>query len=560
MPADALTYAYLAQELNATLSGGVVSKISMPFKDEIIVTVRNDAKPYNLLVSASPAAARMYLTEHVPENPAVAPAFLMHLRRHIGGAKVIGVEAVPYERIVIVKLLSRSELGDTEEKKLIAEIMGKYSNIILVNANGTVSDSIKHITGDVSGKRIVLPGVRYESAPPQDKADIRFTDELKRHLEAFGGGKIANHLLKRLSGLSPATVNEAVLRSIGATTADRLDGRQIESLLDCIASMYDFSQAKPYLMRVDGKPFDFTVSPYLSYDGEAVPYPNLSAAMDDLYYTASVKTRFDERARTLLSVVKTALSHAQHKADNLLSARDAAADFEDDRIKGELLIANIYRVKPRQTEITLDNYYTGQPVTVALDPRLSAADNAQRYYKRYSKKKRTFTLSGEQYAQTVETVDYLSSLVESFALCSTMAELNEIRAEMEASGIVKPTKVKKKSPPAEKTTLSIEGYTVTVGKNNLQNDALVRASASDDLWLHTQKIHGSHVVVANGNRAPDSVVRRAAEICAYYSKARDSENVPVDYTLIKYVNKPKGAPPGKVVYTNQHTVYVTPKA
>lgn len=560
MPADALTYAYLATQLDATLKGGVVSKISMPYKDEIILSVRRDRETFHLLLSASPSAARMHLTEHLPENPQTAPAFLMHLRKHIGGAKVVGVEAVPYERIVAVRLLSRSELGDLEEKRLIAEIMGKYSNIILVTGRGTVSDSIKHITGDISGKRIVLPGVRYETAPPQDKTDIRDTAALISHLQAFTGGKIAPHIIKRLSGLAPATVNEAVLRAVGTESADRLDAKQIDAIVRALQALYDFAKAAPCLMLRDGVPFDFCLSPYLSYHGQAVPYASLSQAMDTLYYSAAQKTRFDERARTLYTAVKTALAHAQNKAAKLLSTKQSAADFDDDRICGELLTANLYRVKPGMTELTVDNYYTGDMSILALDARLSPADNAQRYYKRYAKKKRAHELSGAQYTETQNTVEYLSSLLASFALCSTVAELDQIRNEMETAGLVKAPRGKKVvSAPAAPLTFSVDGFTVSVGKNNLQNDALVRASRPDDLWLHTQKIHGSHVVIANGSRAPESVVLRAAEVCAYYSKARESENVPVDYTLVRYVSKPKGAPPGKVIYVNQKTVYVTPR-
>lgn len=561
MPNDALTYSLISRELNDRLTGGAVNKLSMPYKDEIILTVRKDGAISHLLISASPSGARMHLTAHVPENPMTAPAFLMHLRKHIGGARITGVEQTPYERIVSVRLLARNELGDLTEKRLVAEIMGKYSNIILVGADGTVSDSIKHITGDISGKRIVLPGVRYENAPPQAKTDIRDEQTLRSHLTAFNGGKTANYILKQLSGLAPVSINEAVVRAVGAEFADRLDNRRIEAILRELKALYDFDGAAPCVMTREGNAVDYCVQPYRSYHAETVPYPSLNEAADAYYFDIDRKSRFDEKARMLYAAVKTALAHAETKLANFKEKRAEAEDFEQDRIKGELVTANIYRLKNGAASFTADNYYTGGVCEIALDPAFSPAENAQRYYRRYAKKKKTFSMTESQIAETAERADYLESLSAAFKLCSLPEELEEIRVEMENAGILKSKKTsKKKTEPSKPIEVTLDGFTVRIGKNNLQNDLLCRSARPDDIWMHTQKIHGSHTVVTtDGREVPDATLRKAAGFCAYYSKARDSENVPVDYTLMRFVSKPRGAAPGKVIYAEQKTLYVTPQ-
>ena len=563
MPADALTYEYLSKELDSALSGGVIAKISMPYPDEIVLAVRNAGRTHQLLLSASPACPRVHLTEARYTGLPAAPAFLMHLRKHIGSARILGFDAVPFERVLRVRLSSRNELGDEETKTLYAEIMGKYSNLILVNGDGRVSDSIRRVTPDLSSKRQILPGLVYSPAPPQaGKTDISRPALIAEHLAAFPGGRVAPYIIRRLSGLSPATVNECVYRALGRESADALDKAQIDAIVRQLQAFYDFSSAEPCVMTSDGVPVDFCVRPYLTEGDGSVRCATLSEAMERYYYALDRKNRFDAQAHALVTAVKAALKRAENRLDESALTRERSADYEHEQRLGEFITANIYRLKKNMTAFTADNYYTGETVSIPLDPALSPQMNAQRYYKRAAKKKKAFTLAETQMREAAAAADYLRSVLAEIANGSDPADLIGIRAELVAAGIVRaPAKAAGKKPtPGTPMTFKAGGFTVRVGRNNLQNDALTRAARPDDIWLHTQKIHGSHTVIAAEGRAvPDEVIRRAAEICAFHSAARQSDNVPVDYTFAKYVHKPAGARPGMVVYTDQRTVYVKPQ-
>lgn len=562
MPADAITYQYLSKELDNTLSGGIIAKIAMPYPDEVILTVRNDGKTFQLLLSAAAACPRVHLTEEKYVSPLHAPAFLMHLRKHIGSAKILKIDTQPYERVLRLYLSGRNELGISETKTLYAEMMGRYSNLILVNADGRISDCVKKVTADISSKRTVLPGLQYLPAPPQDKSDISQPDLLRKRLAAFPGGKISSYIIKNLSGLSPATVNECVFRAIGKEEAPALTAAESGSIVAALIRFYDFADARPCVLTADGLPIDFGIRPYLTIGNGNTVCATLSAAMERYYVALDKKNRFDAGAHAVATTVKSALRRAENRLAEFTETREQSADYEHERLYGELITANIYRLKKNMTEFTADNYYTGGQETVRLDPALTPQLNAQKYYKRASKKKKAYEMAGDAIREAAETIDYLQSVLESLREGTEASELDDIREELTRAGILRvPLKKNKKRFEASRPkTYMIDGFTVRVGKNNLQNDALTRSARPDDIWLHAQKIHGSHTVITtDGQDVPDEVILRAAEICAFYSAARLSENVPIDYTRIRHVSKPSGARPGMVIYTDQKTVYVKPR-
>lgn len=563
MPSDALHYSYLAEELDALLSDGKIEKISMPEKDEIVLGIRARGKNFSLLVSACPSAARCHITESKKENPTVAPSFLMHLRKHIGGAKIIGISAVPFERVLKIEMLTRNEMADEEHKTLIAEIMGKYSNIILVSKNGIISDCIKKVGADTSSKRQVLPSLRYEYPPEQEKIAPTSTELAIVELKNFTGGDLASYAIKKFKGLAPVSAQEAIFSAIGKLDSPPLSDETARLVASKLKSLYECNNLRPCIRKSDGYNADFYFRPYSLFDGEYVFFDSLNQAVDVYFKDKDKQNRFNEKSRHLFTLLKNAIVRTEKKLEGFLEKSESCKNSELDKLFGELLLANIYKIKQGMTSITVENWYDdNKPVTVALDKDKSPQANAQTYFKKYSKKKKTTEQLVPLIEQARAQIDYYDSVLLSFSLCKENSEIDDLTDELEKAGLVKKRQKKAakiKRQPSQPICVQIDGFTVKIGKNNMQNDAVTRCAKSDDIWLHTKAIHGSHVVIsANGKTVPDAVIKKAAELAARYSKAAQSQNVPVDYTLAKYVSKPSGSPPGKVIYTHQSTIFVNP--
>ena len=556
MPSDALHYSYLAKELNENLSDGRIEKIAMPEKDEIVLGIRARGKNVSLLISASASSARCHLTEHKKENPTVAPSFLMHLRKHIGGAKIVGVDCPHCERIIRIKLLTRNELSDEIGKTLIAELMGKYSNIILVNSDGVISECIKHVGLDTSSKRQVLPGLKYESAPSQNKCDPTDTEQAEAALLRFPGGDLDSYMIHSFLGLAPVSVREALFDAAQPLNCPPLHPLQAEAIARQLDELFT-GETHPCLQGGD-----FFVRPYRHIEKPPVFFPTLSLAMDEHFLAKDRSVRFNEKSKRLQAVLKNAASRAQKRLDGFISKKESCHDAESDKLCGELITANIYRIKKGSETVTLENWYDdNRPVEIALDSRKSPQANAQDYFKRYNKKKKTLAQIEPLIEKTRDEIEYYKSIEPAFSLCTENSEIAELTEELERAGLIEKKRQKVKQPPIKSSPLTffIDGFTVRVGKNNMQNDSLTKSAKGDDVWLHTKSIHGSHVIISAERRpVPENVILKAAALAAGYSKAGLSHNVPVDYTLVKYVNKPSGAPPGKVIYTHQNTVYVDP--
>ena len=560
MPSDALHYSFIADELNEKLCDGRIEKISMPEKDEIVLGIRSRGTNYSLLISASPMASRCHLTKHRKENPASAPSFLMHLRKHIGGAKIISVKNPSCERIICIKLLTRNEMSDEVCKTLIAEIMGKYSNIILVDSNGIISDSIRKVGIDTSSKRQVLPGLKYESAPAQDKLSPLNTESAKLTLASFPGGDIGAYIISKFKGLAPSSANEAAYRALRMIDCPTLTNTQCAKVAEELVALYNLKTARPCLNERD-----FYIRPYSLYGTDYKFCQSLNEAMDEYFFDRDRALRFNERSKHLQSLLKNAIARTQKKLSGFIQKEESCKGLEADKICGELLLANLYRIKTGMTSVTLENWYNeNAPVTVTLDPQKSPQSNAQIYFKNYSKKKKTLEQLKTLIKKTQDELDYYDTVLLSFSLCTENSEIDELAAELEQIGLIKNKQSKNRTHKNIAKTSAplstvVEGYTVKIGKNNIQNDMLTKGAKNNDVWLHTKNIHGSHVIIsAENSKVPESVILEAARLAARYSKAAQSQNVPVDYTLVKYVNKPSGAPLGKVIYTHQSTVYVDP--
>ena len=496
MPNDAIIYYRQANALNDLLSGGRIDKIIMPSKDMIELFIHAKGNNYCLLMSAEPSHSRIQLTSvRLPTLP-TAPAFLMHLRKHIGNGKILSVESVKYERIVIIRILKTDELFDATEKQLFIEVIGKYSNIILVNADGKISESIKHIPLDATSKRQILPGMNYVLPEAQNKLTLAEHEQFTQKLMQFEGANLYNYIMSNLAGFSPASIREAIYRVLGAKDySGKLSDETAAKLTETLNMLYE-QEGTPCVYFNNGIPCDFSATEFLSLGTDMKKYSALGDAMD-VYFSAAAntKTETNTEKNKLANEIRHLISKNSKKIANFETKRAENQEYEEMRIKGELITANIYRIAPKATTVTLDNYYTGKPINIALDPQKTPQQNAQNYYKKYSKMKKTIEMCELQIEKGREEIEALEQLQLNLSLCSTPAELDEVFSEAEKIGInANPHKHnKKKIILSEPIRLLIMDYEVMIGKNSIQNERITRSAKPEDIWLHASKIPGSHV-------------------------------------------------------------------
>ena len=546
------------------LVGGRIEKVQQPERDELVLSIHTAGGSCRLLVSASPENCRITLTDEKKVSPIDAPAFLMLLRKYLTGARIAAVNEPNSDRIVEFEIDSLSELHDPVKLTLVCEIMGRHSNVILIDGDGMIIDAIHRVPPSVSSARLVLPKLKYEYPPSKRK-----TDPMKASPEEFAEalrleGKPENSLAGAFYGLSPASAKRLIAALGGNEQGAEALGQRLTEFYSALGR----GEFEPCVVTAAGKPV--CTLPFLPCGEEFVKYSSMSEAVA-AFYEGRAK---DESIRRRTSAYGHALKNAEAKLEKKLVIFSEAISGEEDnerlRLYGELLTANLHALPHGADKAGVYNYYADppEPVEIPLDPMLSPAANAQRYYTRYRKAK----LAREHALKMTESVkaelDYYEELSYTLSCCESEAELNEIKAELTAAGLIKDDSRRKNGRsaaqklPASKPLVfeTSAGYTVFVGKNNRQNDKLTASAGANDLWLHTKDIHGSHVIIRNGANAPDETLFEAAVLAAYYSQARGSGRVPVDYTLARHVKKPGGAKPGMVTYTHQHTVYVTPDA
>lgn len=543
MPQDAYTLKYVADELEALLVGGKISKIVQPDKDTLTLFIYTRSGTVKLEICLSAKYCRISLTDRETVSPKVAPNFCMLLRKHLQNAQITAVKQIPFERVIIFDLDCQSEF-ELKKMKLYAEIMGKYSNAVLTEG-GEIVGALKQTAIGEDTKRVLFTGVKYVPPEPQDKIDPDDTVSLAALLSAKGDSE--RMLAARVKGVSCQTAAEL--------TAELGDHPAAEEVCRYLCE----GQPSPCVIRENGKIADFRVR---SVRADAEKFDSVLAAQKYYYDRATTAAEFDARQRKLTSAVHNSVKKAEKRLAVIEQKLLDCADMENVKLKGELITANLYAVKRGDDKLVAVNYYDENcgKVEIALDKTLTPAQNAQRYYKKYAKLKRTRDSVTVQRQATVAELDYLYSLLAHLNAAEEGCDLDEAEVELKACGLLKAAPEKRKAErPSPFRIFRTEGFTLLAGRNNIQNDRLLKTLSDGDLWLHTQRYHSSHVaILAEGRKIPDGVLQIAAEICAYYSDGRSGSKIPVDYTRRKFVRKPKGAAAGFVTYTDYKTVLVDP--
>ena len=565
----------VTDELRSKLLNGKIDKVYQPEKDEIILSVRTRSGNYKLLLSASASNPRIHLTEVQRENPMTPPMLCMLMRKHLAGAVIVDIKQNGFDRVVRIDAETRNELGDLCTRSVIIEIMGRHSNIILVDDSGRIMDSAKHIDFTVSAVRQVLPGMTYELPPAQDKtaADSLKATELMEALAAQPEDTLMDKfLLSEIMGMSPLLAREIVYRFSGNT-------KMMKCEVDCAAFVVhtvDFLKNicggiyEPSLViePSEKKPVAFSCVRLGQYEGayKIEEYDSISEVIDSFFEIRSRREHMNRRSAALLKLIHNNIERCQKKIVMHKEHIRSAQDRDKYKMYGDLLTANLYRIKYGDKSVRVQNYYSesGEKIEIPLKADISPSQNAQRFYKRYNKAKTTEKFASEQLEIAENEKYYLESVADALENADTPVELDEIRQELMTEGyIAKQNNAKKKQQKKSEPIkiISVDGYEILIGRNNRQNDELTLKSAySTDLWFHTKEIPGSHTIIRTRGtgEAPETTMMQAAKLAAYYSKARNSSKVPVDYTLIKNVKKPNGAKPGMVIYDRYNTVYVTP--
>ena len=543
MPQDAFTLRLTAKELNAALTGGRINRINQPEREELSFIIYTGKRTVKLTLNANAADCGAYFTEDDRENPLVAPNFCMLLRKHLQGAQILGVEQVGFERILALRFLCVSDFS-TAERVLYAEIMGKYSNIILTQ-NKIILGALKTTSADAGAKRLILPGAAYVLPAAQDKADPSDLAALGA-VCAHAEGDLEHFLFTRVAGLAPCTARMLAQNYTGGDLA-----RYVH---DAVFS----DEVSPCVLERDGKAVDF----YARSVQGAIPFATLSAAQCYYYGKKRGEKQLESARRRLTSAVNAAIKKQEKRLGLILEKQKEAADCETVRIKGELITANLYALSRGMRACELSNYYDekGGTLKIALDPTLTPAQNAQAYYKKYRKQKRTLEALAPQEKEVRAELDYLLSVQPYLTAAESMQDLSAAEEELVHAALINApqARAKKKAPEIPFRTFEAGGFRIFAGRSNVQNDRLVRTSAPDDLWLHARGLHSCHVIVKSGGKqVPDDVLAAAAGICARYSAAK-GDKIPVDVCPVRRVKKPSKSKPGFVTYSDFQTIMGDP--
>lgn len=576
MPLDALCLSGLVHELNTALTGAKIDKIHQPGRDEVIFALRSPNGNVKLLLSANPAHPRAQLTTLSRENPDTPPMFCMLLRKHLNGGRILEVTQPPLERVINIRLEAMDELGDRVERRVILEAMGRHSNLILLDAEGRIIDCLRRVDYEMSEKRQVLPGLIYRLPPTQEKLDPTALDreDLERRLALAPEQAQADQwLLDTFGGLSPLICREVAHRAGGSTDV-RLhvlgeNGRiRLLNELETLISQVQEHRHSPHLIAIDGKPKDFTFLSVEQYGAaaELKEYETFSQLLDDFYELRESQERVRQKGQDLIRTVTSARDRTARKIANQEKELAATQNRERMRELGDILTSNLHALaRGMKTFRTVDFYDPeGTEIDIRLDPLLTPQQNAAKYYKEYNKAKTAEEILTIQLEKGRKELDYLNCVLENIKFAEGERDLGEIRQELTETGYMrrqskaKDRNKKIRSKPME--FISSTGMRISVGKNNTQNDELTCKQAfKSDIWFHTQKIHGSHVILWTQGQQPDlTSLNEAAILAAWFSQARESSKVPVDYTPVKFVKKPAGARPGMVVYTTYETAWVIP--
>ena len=580
MALDAVFLRAAVDELRPKIVGLRIEKVFQPSRDRAILLLRGNVR---LLLCASADAPRAQIAGRTEDNPAAPPMFCMLLRKHLSGGRIASIEQPSLERLVRLEIDAFDELGRAGRRSLVLEAIPRRANLILLDADGRILDALRRVDAEQSPERPVLPGLFYRAPAPQDR--LPFADETEAgffaRLASAAEQPVDRFLLREYFGLSPLLARELSFRACGESDGQTrdLDGgaaRRLWDALQALSGAVRESRFSPYLLTRDGQPFEFSCVPILQYGlaADAVRFPDCSSLLDAFYEARERRERARVRGAELVRAVTTARDRLRRKLR--LQEQDFADAQNRDRwrVCGDLITANLYRMGRGQASLTCENFHDpdNAEITVPLDPLLTPQQNAAKYYKRYARARNAEKALSEQMEIARRDLDYLESVLEELSKSETEQDFAEIRRELQESGFLrgKPQKGGGKSVKRGNTAKSkgagrpreyrtASGMRVLVGRNNRQNDALTKSADRGDVWLHTQKIHGSHVILCAEGRTPtDADITEAASLAAWWLQARDADKVPVDYAPVRHVKKPNGARPGMVIYTTYRTAYVKP--
>lgn len=567
MAFDAFFLSGVLEELRKTALGARVEKIHQPARDTVILLLRCQEGRQRLLIAANPTAPRLHLTGANPENPEQPPMFCMLLRKHLSGGKLTVVEQPPMERLVRLTFQCTDELGDSVNRYLVAELMGRTTNIYLLGADGRILDCLRRVGLDDSAKRQALPGLYYQ--PPelvekQNPAEMGREDFLAM-LRAPGPDLLADRLMDALGGLSPLVCREASLYALGDVDA-RLEGADLVPAAERLVSFFDPARRGPHLYEAaDGTPKAYACVPIRQYGRPSREAESYGALLDRYYTLRDRRDVMRQKAQAIRKTVQNLRDRTRRKMALQEKELLTAQDREHLRQMGDIVTANLHAITKGQRILEAENFYDPdmKQIQIPLSPLLSPQQNAAKFYKEYAKAKNAEKELTRQLELGRGELEYLESVLEELDRAENEQELEEIRQELAAGGYVRQDPGRKRMKQAASKPMrfvSTDGYPIYVGRNNRQNDELTtKLAQKNDLWLHVQKQSGSHVIIPwAGVQPPDDTITQAAQLAAWFSQGRQGQNVAVDVTPVRYVKKPGGAKPGMVVYTTYRTVYVTP--
>ena len=567
MPLDAICLQGVVGELAPQLTGSRIEKIQQPARDQIILLLRGSRR---LFLNAGANQPRIHLTEQLRDNPSQPPMFCMLLRKHLSGGIIESVRQEPLERVVTLTVLASDEMGERSRFTLVWEGMPRRANLILCDRDGRIIDCLRRVDLEAEQDRQVLPGLFYRLPTRQDKrSPLSVTEEEFAALlgRAAPDAPLDGWLLDTFTAISPLVARELTVRACGSTDAPASQGNALWDVFSRWQRDVNENTFTPTLIKRNGSLADFTYGPVTQYGtyAETEIYDSFSHLLDDFYEKREQAERVKQKGRDLLKTATTARDRVRRKLAAQEKELAACLDRDHLRICGELITANLYRMERGQSRLTAQNYYDENcaDVDIPLDVRLSPQENAARYFKQYAKAKTAEKYLTAQLQRGREELQYLESVLQELAQAESEQDFNDIRTELTDGGYLrgrgkKQSGFQRASKPRE--FRSSAGLRILVGRNNRQNDRLTTKDADKrDIWLHTQKIHGSHVILCTGGAEPDEQsLMEAASLAAYFSQAQGSTKVPVDYTPVKFVKKPTGAKPGMVVYTTYQTMLADP--
>lgn len=571
MALDGIFLSKLKDELKEVIVGLRVDKVNQPTKDEIVLSLRGKGCAYSLLCCVRADSPRLHLTAHKISNPPTPPMFCMLLRKYLTGAMIKDIRQLSLDRVIFIDFDATNEIGDRIDLTVCMEIMGKHSNFILLS-EGKVVDSIKRIDFSTSSVRQILPGLQYKFPPLQDKLNIETesVDSVYNRVVSYENKYLSSAVMMSVEGVSPIVAREISHRvCFGDEEVSSLGEVQLEILKNELKKTKEnLHKADGFYMLItaEGKPKDLSYIDIKQYDDSfsVKKYDSASELLDDFYYERDRINRINHRGHELIKLMTNLVERTARKLSIQREELKKCADREQLKLYGELIVANLYQLQKGTSFYEVQNYYDDcKLIKIPCDPALSPTENQKKYYKEYRKAQTAEEMLTKLIAEGENELLYLESVLDEISRADTDSEISAIRMELSDAGYIKNIKGKKQKQPKELPPLEFrtsDGFRVLVGRNNVQNDKLsLKVASKSDMWLHTQKIPGSHVIIfGDGRDISDEAIEEAAVIAAYHSKARDSSLVPVDYTKVKALKKPNGAKAGMVIYHEYYSIIVNP--